>query len=496
MSYKINGSLIEVSESEDNTKRTAKFLLCPLDEANLNGKGIKKADISEDELKTLIGQPLVTKLIYNSKTNTYDFSGHLRKKAYKRDNNGNVIEYSDFTSTSPIGYHTDVSIEDIDFGDSAIKSCIVGVVTLWTRYYHAMEVIDRLGTSLNTSWELEYDETYDEDGVTWLKGIKFLANCVLGTNINPAYKDAGLLEVAEEEQDELAEAMKEDLILLSSQSDNSDRNIKETNNKGGHNNMADENKTELSSLTMEDLYSKVRKAIRKATDEDKWYYISYLYPIDFKAIAHSYEDEETKFVEFTYAVSENGDVSITGKTDVEMVFVPKLDNEIEISKLKDQLSSKETELSQKVDEIVKLGETIQSLNDSIAEKDKEISELEPIKQEMAEKKAKEEEAELTKKKCELSEMLIASKYFTKEEIEISEEIQGLINNLDESALKIKIAEKVVEQASKIVETKSDSKENKDDKKSKTEISSDLNSQSEYDYDDDDNSFVGFFKRNK
>ena len=303
--------------------------------------------------------------------------------------------------------------------------------------------------------------------------------------------------VAEQEENELAEAILEDIKsinqeeLSSSKTENSVENNLKDELKGGNIDMAEENKTEISALTMDDLYTKVRKAIRKATgEEDKWYYISFLYPLDFKAIAHSYDDEETIYSEFTYAVSENGDVSITGQKEVEMVFIPKSDNDTSISELQTKLSEKETELSTKLDEIVKLGETIQSLNTTISEKDKEIAELEPMKQQIAEAEAKKkEEEETAKKKC-LSEMLVSSKYFSAEEVEASEELQTMISELNETGIKTKIAERVIEQASKVVtEPKVETSEKN------VEISTDLNAESKYDYDNPSSYLLKRARRN-
>lgn len=430
----LNGYFISLSEDEsDPTRKKAKFLICPLNEGNANNYGIKESDISEEDYKTLVGQPLVTKLIYNYKTKEYDFSGHLRKKIKKVNKEGNIVEFSDFTSTSPIGYHTDVYIEDVDINGTT-KRCLVGEVTLWTRYYHAMEVIERLGTNLHTSWELSFTESYKEDGVTWMKGLMFLANCVLGSNVTPAYGDAGLLQIAEEEIDELAEAMQEDIKELYK------------NNKGGHNIMAEEN-IQISSLTMGDLYSKLGKALRKLNDE-KWYYISYVFPLELRAIAHSYEDDETTYIEITFSVSESGELSITGQKTVEMTFVPKSDNEAVAEKYKIELETIKTELSEKNDQIIELGKINKSNETAIAEKDKVIEELQVYKEKIAEVEKAEAEAQAESERERLSNILIESEFFTKEEVETSEEIKEVISTLDEDKVKTFLANKVIETSAK------------------------------------------------
>ena len=55
--YSINGNLIEISEvnyENDKSRKKAKFLLCPLNESNGNGVGIKSSEISQAELNTLL----------------------------------------------------------------------------------------------------------------------------------------------------------------------------------------------------------------------------------------------------------------------------------------------------------------------------------------------------------------------------------------------------------------------------------------------------------
>lgn len=493
--FKINGSLIEVSESnnEDYTKKYAKFLLCPLDEGNENGKGIKSEDLSEAELKTLTGQPLVTKVIYNEQTKQYDFGGHEMKTSYKIDDYGRVIKFNDFTSTNPIGYHTEVSIEDVEI-DGIVKKCIVATVCLWTRYYHAMEVIKRLGNKLRTSWEVSYESTYEEGGVTWLKGILFLANCTLGTNVIPAYSDAGLLEVASKDNimDEFEQAFIEDLKNINedfnaeiSAKNNINNN---TENEGGHKNMADENKNnvELSALTSRDLRDKVRSAIYSTEGNGRWYYDILIYPYDYTAYAKiegkDFCDED--FCKFTYVVNSDNTISLTNQEDVKMVFIPKDENNTDVAELQTSLSQKETELSNKLNDIVKLGETIKGLETSLSEKETIISELSPIKERYEQEQIEKAELEKQSKIEVLKTEALSSQYVTEEDFETSEVLKTALSELDEKVIKTFIADRVIEQASK---QKKEPKEELNEKQTNNnvEISSvDLSSTQEYSYTDD------------
>lgn len=492
---------VEISEIQnDPTYMEVKFIICDFS-TNRNGVRIDRNNI-ENWMQTLVNKPLVGKIQFNSKNNEEDFTTHQAKKVYKRDENGKIIQTYKF-GTEAFGVFTEVNIETIDEVEY-----IVAKANVWRRFSKACEIIENRyssETELSTSWEISIlKESQDSEGRIIEDGI-FIAHCVLGKNCTAAYQsnDSSMLElVAEQEENELAEAILEDIKSINQEelsSIDTDNNSVENNLKdelkGGNIDMAEENKTEISALTMDDLYEKLRKAINKITStgddwKDKYYYIFRVYPVDFKVLAHSYEDTDDMYLQFTYSVSENGDVSVSNPVGVEMVFIPKSDNDTSISELQTKLSEKETELSTKLDEIVKLGETIQSLNTTISEKDKEIAELEPMKQQIAEAEAKKkEEEETAKKKC-LSEMLVSSKYFSAEEVEASEELQTMISELNETGIKTKIAERVIEQASKVVtEPKVETSEEN------VEISTDLNAESKYDYDNPSSYLLKRARRN-
>lgn len=522
---KIDGSLISIAEEEsDPSRKVAKFLLCPLDEANANLKGIKESDLSEDEMKTLIGQPLVTKVIFDENTKQYNFSGHLMQKKWKYDQSGNLVKFSDFTSTNPIGYHTSISIEDIEFGD-VTKRCLVAEVVLWTRYYRAMEVIERLGTDLHTSWEVSYGGKYIEDGIEWLTDILFLANCVLGSNINPAYSDAGLLECAEEnnnQEDELGQALIDDIKEIR-ESENNDQVLEQDNTEisiqsdensvddklnenieGGHKIMANEKKEniETSALNTDDLRSKVVSAVYATESMNRYYYGVIVYPYDYVAYAKLSNQDSVSddFTKFTFVINSDDSISLTSQEDVKMTFTPKMQSETEVAELQAQidavnvtLSEKETELSTKIDEIVKLGETITSQQETIAEKDKAIAELEPIRLQMEQAEAEKKEAEIAEQKENLKKMALSSKYFTEEEIETSEELKKAIEEIDEKQIKCLIAERVVEQASKIETPEQKETIVSETKEKEIEVSTDLSTN--YEYETSSNALLSYARRN-
>jgi hypothetical protein len=449
---KLDGKLFSLSQSNDGTTLDAKFLICPLDEANLNLVGLREADLTDAEKNGLTNQPVVCKVIKNS-DGQYDATGHNMKIKYETNEKGDLVKVYDF-DTSPVGFHTSTQIEEIEIG-GVKKRCITATAKLWTRYTNFMKALQYLidNGKVVTSWEIAFDDSYIENNIKWLKDITWLGNCILGSTVSPSYRDAGLLELAEENEEvKLAVAFTQDLETeISSQSVEitvEDITIK---NQGGTDNMT-ENKTkkEIASLTSDDIYTKVRSAIN-ATNDEKWYYIAMLFPLEFRAIAYSYgREKDSDFVEFTYVVSSDETVSITAQKEVEMVFIPKENYDTVVSELQakvttieSKLAEKETELSTKLDEVIKLGEEIVNKETALSQKDIIIAELTPYKEkiEVAETVAK--EAEIAQKKEDLKKFALKGGYILAEELETSEELIKAIDELNEKAIKLEIAERVM-----------------------------------------------------
>ena len=173
-SIKLGSKVLEFSESSDGTKKLGKILICPLDEKNKNGKGIKKDDITDEELLSLVGQPIVCKVV-KDESEVGDFGGHELKYYVKFNPSTMKVEKKYYFDTSPIGYFTKAHIEDIEI-DGLLKSCIVAEFELWKRYERAIEVAEKLFSQgkLHTSWELLYNESYEDNGTTWLKLLTFI----------------------------------------------------------------------------------------------------------------------------------------------------------------------------------------------------------------------------------------------------------------------------------------------------------------------------------
>jgi hypothetical protein len=469
-----------------------------------------------------------------NKDNELDFTSHQAKKVYEMIN-GELQEKLKF-GTDAFGVFDSVQIETIDGIEYITANCRV-----WKRFELCCQIIqDRFDNDepLNTSWEISIVNS-DKQVISGklVKVINdgiFIGHALLSKYTSPAYNCSGMLEVAEEQENtDLAKALFEDLskineisceenleqlqeMIIENSTETMHLDIHTENNsvenklnnnieeKGGVVDMAENKiKTEVSSVTTNDLYNKLNVAIN-AIDTNRWICISRVYPYEFRAVGYDWcAESDDDYVEFKYVVNSDESISIISETPVKMTFVPSTQindqmqmMQTQMDEMNDELSEKKTELSTKLDEIVALGESIQSLKDQLAEKETIISELEPLRVEKAEaeaKKAEEEKAE--KKKC-LSEMLVSSKYFTQEEIETSETIQEAISSLDESAVKGILAEKVIAEAQKIKdEPKEETNKKQKTETSEIEVSTDLNANQEYEYKSSASVLLNYARRN-
>ncbi|WP_252241664.1 hypothetical protein [Clostridium sp. ZBS18] len=467
---------IELSESDNPYYMILKLIICDF---SINKNNIRlNRDTCEEWLPTILDMPVVGKVKKDSKGNE-DFGSHEAKKIYKFENGQLEKKYK--FGTEAFGVFTDWSIEEINGEETITATC-----KIWKRFETVINIlkykIDN-DIPLHTSWEIALLDVIQDDKSRVVNKGQFIAHCLLGNEIEQAFdsNEASLLEVAEKQENEINQALIQDLEEINNSIDTELSSVDNKKNKGGHKEMAEKNKEniEISALTTRDISSKVRSAISSTEGNGKWYWNILIYPYDFVAYAQveSKEATEDDYVKFTYTVNSDDTISLTSQEDVKMIFIPKNDNEAELSQLKEEISTKETELSEKVNNIVSLGETIKTLEESIASKDTEIAELQTYKAqvEKAEKEKKVEEAKCKKK--ELSEMMVSTKYFTQEEIESSEAIQVALSELNENAIKSFIAEKVIESASKSIEeskTETSEKSNIEVSEVKTDLNGDIN----------------------
>jgi len=501
----LNGELLALS-SNDNGDLIGKFLICPLDESNLNGVGLRESDLSQDELLGLATRPVQCKVI--DRNGTLDFGSHEAKLTYVKDENGNLVKKYVF-DTQSVGYHTEVSVENIEI-DGITKRCIVAIATIWARYENVISVINRLGESLHTSWEIAYSEYYMDEGVKWIKGLNWLSNCLLGSNICPAYGDAGLLEVAEEDQEtQLSNAFIEDdnninkieisnitntneqvtnIKTDTTISDQTDKNSVDNklnnedaqSNEGGNKKMVNTKKSkqiENSSLTIGDVYKAIYDALWDSEYDPDTVII---HPVEQEILIHEYDDLEENYIQIPYIMNEDGTVVLGDGTCVAMVFMPqatynmqccestlakeKATKELdeanatckkkdeEMSELQNKLKEKEIELSSKISSIVDLGKNISEKESVIAEKDEllqakelELSELKPFKEELDKINAEKEALEIAEKKETFKNEYLSTKLISEKDLELSE-VKEAIETMDNSKMEIFIAQKVIAKA--------------------------------------------------
>ncbi len=455
-----------LSEDENSDTADVKFIICDFD-PNANNVSLNR-DTIEDWLSTLLHKPLVGKVVtrFDGKR---DFSGHNARVVIEEDENGNQIKSVEF-DTSAFGSFYDVSIETIDEVEY-----IVAKAKLWKRYKEAYKIFKKRVSSkkgLKTSWEITVSESHQEtiDG----KDIKvvdqgvFIGHALLGEFVAPAYKASGVLEVAEQIQDdEIANALSQDFLF------SSEENI-HTSNEGGEK-MPEKQKivNENSALTDNDIYSKVRKAIN-SVDESKWFYISMLYPYDYKAIAYTWDRaSEEDFVEFTYVANSDDTISVTAQQDVKLRFVPVSEIESQVAELEDKLKEAEKEIAEAGKSITELTKEKETLESSVAE-------LTPFKEKVEELEAAEQERLLSEKKEELKSFTLEDELITSEELESDEQISVIfselsLENYDSSQEKIEVI-KGRRAIQKFKETKSSSKENniETSETKKQKVKTDLN----------------------
>lgn len=430
--FEVFSNNIEIAE-DDKGNLLIDFVLCDF-ETNGNGKKINREG-AEDKIKSLLNMPLVGRI--KTENGVTDFTGHNQKRKYVKE--GNELKIKTYLDTEAIGTFTGVEIREIED-----KEYICAKALLWGRFENAKNIIlERFanGEPIKSSWELvitdSHAEIYGGKQIEVIDNFYFIGNCVLGSNVSPAYKCAGVqeLQVAEEISDfnkELSSAIAQDINILGKER----RDMMENEEK-----KVVSEEVEVSALTLGDIRRRVSRLIYQIeNEEDYWLYDSIIYPLENTAFfsKEGGDNLEDDYLKVIYSIDDKGEISIVSKEDVKMTFVPK-ESVVEVS----ELEKVKTDLSEKVDSIVKLGESLKEKEVVISEKEKEISELSVFKDQVAEIQRIEAEKELERKRDICKETVLSSKYLTEEDIETSEELKDAILNCDENKIKILIAEAVL-----------------------------------------------------
>gem|GEM_PF-6697097 len=405
--FVLASSPIEISEFANHKEAT--FLISVLDEYNSNGVMIQKAE-AEKYHKSIIGYPILAFLKYDAKGKPTDFGGHELRKKYNSETK--KIEY--YFATHPIGAVLDSWIEtrEVD-GYEGEKDVILIKTKLWkSRFPEYFKVFDKLWDegNLSSSWEISTAKSKKTSKGKILEKFEFIGNAVLGSKVTGAVKGAGVLEVASDNElnFDLSNAFLKD--------------IQNEDSKKGGNEMTKENEKDLSALTENDVYKKVRQAINKV-DSEKYYYVSRIYPYDYKAIAYLWDrDTEEDYVEFIYTVNSDDTISITGQKDVKMKFVP-------VEEIEDQIAQLQTKLTEAEKEIAEAGKSITQLNKEKEDLETQVSELEPFKAKVEELEAAELEKELSTKKEELKAFALEDELIQVSEIDEDDTLKTIFSEL-------------------------------------------------------------------
>ena len=473
--YSRNICCSEITEHPDHY--LAKFVICDF---SVNGNQVAlNRETIERWMSTLVGNPLVGKLVVAPK-GELDFSGHNMKVVTRKDADGNEYKTAEF-DTDAFGSFQSVGIEKIDDTDFIVASC-----KIWKRYPKACATILRRIESgtLNTSWEIDVLKAHKgivggrmakiiDDGV-------FTAHCLLGANVEPAYKCSKLLEVAETDFGlELANAYIEDTKEISNIESNEKeaKNLKlnkdketqtaqvenpteteqaeqtatesttepttpaepdvQTSEEGGETppptepetstepagEPEPESTTETSSLTGRDLYMKLEDAVSKISSD---YYMTDMFPEDHTIWCKKWGYmNELDYIMFPYTV-EGDEVSLGEPQNI-------------------TLTVSVSQVNTKIDE---LNKTVASLNTEWQSAKDEIAELTPYKEQAEKAAAEKAEAELAQKKENLRQYAISSKMITEAELTGEGEFASMIENLDEAGINGVIASRCVEAAKK------------------------------------------------
>lgn len=463
--YSRNICCSEIEERPDHY--LAKFVICDF---SVNGNQVAlNRETIEDWMGTLVGNPLVGKLVVAPR-GELDFSGHNMKVVTRKDDDGNEYKTAEF-DTDAFGSFQSVGIEKIDDTDFIVASC-----KIWKRYPKACATILRRIESgtLNTSWEIDVLQSHKgivsgrmakiiDDGV-------FTAHCLLGANVEPAYKCSKLLEVAETDFGlELANAYIEDSKEISNKESNEkeakdlelnkdmevqtaqvEDSVSEQIEQSSSNEQtveptapadpevqvseesvetppstdaieSPESDFEVSSLTCGDLYGKLSKAIREYNSD---MYLVELFPEEHNIWCKKFDRmNDLDYIMFSYAV-ENDEVILGEPQNV-------------------TLTVSVSEINKKVAE---MNQTIASLNSDLQSMKDEVSSLIPYKEQAEKAAAEKAEAELAQKKEDLRKYAISSKMISENELTGDGEFARLIEDLDEAGINGVIASRCVEAA--------------------------------------------------
>lgn len=376
-SFSFNGQLLEIAEFK--TYQMATFLISVLDEWDLNGRFISKEE-GEKGCKSIIGFPLVAKLIVNEDGVPVDFGGH---EVYKVQNTDGSSEYK--YGTQPIGSVMDAWIEQRTVpGYEGVKDCIMISAKIWSvrcpEYCAVLNKRHRKGC-VNSSWELVSESVDIVPQGKLLKDISFIGNCLLGSNIPGAVPGAGMIQCAEKEDTdeiELAIALSHDsMIGINKSKETEDTNLNESN----------------------DILTEPTEQAEVTPDIT--------------------EDADVKS-DSNEASENNAEVADTEKPSVE---------DSEISELKAQIAEQKNLVAQ--------------LTDKLAEMNAQVSALQVYKDKFDEIEQQRIAGEQAKARESIISMATKTNLVTRDEFESNDVLKACLEKMDEAGVKCVIAERLL-----------------------------------------------------
>lgn len=451
----LTSSTIELSEDEENSQfLTLVNRICYYDEPNLNSV-LLPSDTAEECAQSLIDMPVYAKCRTNA-----DGEPTFGSHEVALDADGEL-----FFDTTPIGVHTAVEIKDdtVDVnGKLETLPCLFATQKIWKRNKNAVAAIKRLFAEgkLHNSWEIASYEYSFADGVKTITGYEFEGNTFLGYEFaDPAYgKDAKVVSLSQTDELMVAEALSRDLI--DQKSSKEDETLKKNKTSAQVEPQVDpqvdpqatepavepaqvapveptvepaqaepqniepaqaepaepqpeepQGEPVVASLTDWDIQRKIDEGARDLIDG--WYWVAYLFPEEHKALLRVEGGDELSYMQVSYVVNDDDTVTVSDPVDV-------------------KLSVSVSEINSKVAELT---DTIASLNQKVNDLTAEVETLTPYRE--AAQKAEHDAAE-----AKLRAYAENSKQFTEEELQ-SEEMMKIFSELDESALKMMIADRVV-----------------------------------------------------
>ena len=466
----LSTSIIELNETSDPNIKTATMLIHKCDIPNGNGLDFKLG-YTEEFMNTLVDKPVVTKY--------YEFKDDLGSHEAVFDENGRITELK----TIAIGTITDVWIDDYKLEDGTVVKALFAKATLWSyKYPKIIACIENLFSEgkAESSVEVAIYEWGDDPSPTqeyrYATKFTYLANCLLGSTVEPADDSAGIISLSHKE---ISKAVWEDTkvseVTIPEQENyqeevitnevNESIDIVQEKKEGGQVIVSekDENKKievaenkgykvtykgvlETCDLTFDQIYSYVYNLLNPVDTATGYrnynYWIDEIYPNYVVAVDWDYDNVAYRI---GYTVSDDI-VSIVSKDQWvkgRLGFIPdgvsnddllsaQLDEDEDDQQIEDltnqvnQLTTTVQDLQSQVDDYKsQVDDLTQQLADVTAERDQlkqatELAEKEKTKEDLNNKYSK----------------LLSKEVFT------SERVQNAINNVDEATLKDVVVEEL------------------------------------------------------